>query len=86
MPSFYVDDIDIDPSEFVDSCSRNEIKELISALVSNGYIPEVTLQDNDARVSVSEQEYLDALGKLNNKWNRLSNEDTDFIINLAKKF
>ena len=38
MPEFYVEDIDIDPSEFVSACSKREIDELIDALAEDGYI------------------------------------------------
>ena len=33
MPDFTPDDIDIDPSEFVDACSSKERQELIDYLV-----------------------------------------------------
>ena len=37
MPEFSTY-IDIDPSEYVDECSKSEIKELIDELVIHGYI------------------------------------------------
>ncbi len=33
MPSFYVDDVDIDVDDFLSACSDSERKELIEALV-----------------------------------------------------
>ena len=42
MPTFYAEDIDIDPDEFVSSCSREEIEELIDVLVEDGHIPKIS--------------------------------------------
>ena len=38
MPDFYVDSLDISPSEFVYACSELEIDELIAVLYEDGYI------------------------------------------------
>jgi hypothetical protein len=54
----------------------------IDWLRDNGFIPE---EDIDFR-SVSESQFEDALNKLHGKWNRLSQEEEDTIINISKKF
>ena len=36
-------DIDIDVDEFLDACSRRDIKELIQALVENDHLPKEVL-------------------------------------------
>lgn len=38
MPDFQVEDIDIDPSEFVYACNKREIKELIDTLIEENHI------------------------------------------------
>lgn len=38
MPTFYAEDIDIDPDEFVSSCDSQELEELIDCLVEDGYV------------------------------------------------
>lgn len=38
MPDFQVEDIDIDPSEFVYACNKREIKELIDTLIEEDHI------------------------------------------------
>lgn len=43
MPTFYAEDIDVDPDEFVSSCSSSEIEELIDALVEDGHIPRLIM-------------------------------------------
>ena len=54
----------------------------IDWLRDNGFIPQ---EDIDFR-SVSESQFEDALNKLHGKWNRLSQEEEDTIINISKRF
>ena len=85
MPSFYVEDIDIDPSDFVDACDKGEIKELIEALIDDGHIDEpiVTEPDRDNLMDIS---FKEALSKLQYKRIYLTLEEEQFIINLANKY
>ena len=54
----------------------------IDWLRDNGFIPE----ENIVFRSVSESQFEDALNKLHDKWNRLSQEEEDAIINISKRF
>jgi hypothetical protein len=54
----------------------------IDWLRDSGFIPE---EDIDFR-SVSERQFEDALNKLHGKWNRLSQEEEETIINISKRF
>jgi len=85
MPTFYSEDIDIDPSEFVDACDRQEIQELIEALIDDGHIDEpiVTEPDRDNLMDIS---FKEALSKLQHKRIYLTLEEEQFIINLANKY
>lgn len=85
MPYINVD-IDIDIDEFLQSCSRWEIKDVIRYLKSNNFISEDN-QDvfNLKPLSPTEQEFETALRKLHNRWNMLSHEDEEKILTIAKK-
>ena len=85
MPTFYADDIDLDPSEFVSSCSKSEIDELINILIEDGYI-EKRNSISKKQMSVPEsmfEEYIDAL---HGNWNRLTKEEEEIIMVIAKRF
>ena len=84
MPSFYVEDIDIDPSDFVDACDKGEIQELIEALIDDGYIDEpiVTEPDRDNLMDIS---FKEALSKLQHKRIYLTLEEEQFILDLANR-
>ena len=90
MPTFSVEDVDIYPYEFVNSCSKKEIIELITELCDNGYLP------NDMRYfnKIDEKKqgfhpldsfYEEALNKLHRNSHRLSKEDEETIIKIADK-
>ena len=83
MPSFYVDDVDIDVDEFLSACSTSERKELIEALVEDGYIKRESLLNPDKQGAVNEFDNACA-HMIGNSW-RLSKEDEDKIIEISKK-
>jgi len=86
MPSFYVEDLDITVSEFVNSCTGRERDELINFLSKNGYIELKEHVDASSDMSASEAIFEEHLDVLHGKWNRLSKEDEDTIIKIAKNF
>ncbi len=70
-------------SETMDKMNEQGVLQYaIDWLRDNGFIPE---EDIDFR-SVSESQFEDALNKLQGKWNRLSQEEEDTIINISKRF
>jgi hypothetical protein len=82
--------VDVEVDEFVDSCSKREIKELIDYLVGEGYLPE-SVQDNngdnkDSKISYLEQEFINNIDKLKGKFYSLSNEDEREIMKIIKKY
>jgi hypothetical protein len=83
MPSFYVDDVDIDVDDFLSACSDSERKELIEALVEDGYIKRESLLNPDKQGAVNEFDNACA-HMIGNSW-RLSKEDEDKIIEISKK-
>ena len=86
MPEFYVEDIDIDPSDFVSACSKREIDELIDALAEDGYIVKpinnVPLEDKN----LLDEEWDEVMGKLSGRARlRLTNEEEETIRNIANR-
>ena len=83
MPSFYVDDVDIDVDEFISACSKSEIKELIDFLVDDGHIKKdaVLTPDKKSRNPLFDDACIKLVG---NSW-RLSKEDEEVIMNISKK-
>ena len=87
MPTFYSDDIDIDPSDFVDACDRQEIQELIDVLIEDGYIKQTARPVSEAREdNLMDLTYKNAIEKLLDKRIYLTLEEEQFIINLASKY
>lgn len=87
MPNL-TSEIDIDPSEFVDACSRREITELIKYLVFEDHLPESvfefkkTGEDNRGRGVI---EFIEKLDRLKEKYYSLSVEEEDSIEKIFKK-
>ena len=87
MPTFYSDDIDIDPSDFVDACDRQEIQELIDVLIEDGYIKQTARPVSESREdNLMDLTYKNAIEKLLDKRIYLTLEEEQFIINLANKY
>lgn len=91
MPDFTPDDIDVNPSEFVDACSSIERQELIDYLVECGYISE---DQKDIKTpnygvkspNVNDKTYWDALNVLTKSRHLLSLDEENYINNIADKF
>lgn len=87
MPTFYAEDIDIDADEFLSACNHRDKEELIITLIEDGYLKkDCRAGFRDYNYSVSEAMYVEAIDKLRNKWNRLTKEEEEFIINISKRF
>ena len=89
MPDFYVDDIEIEPGEFVYACNTREIKELIESLVENGHLPSHVI-DSEGNVKtpkrgVMELEFIENLEKLKEKYYSLTLDEEQTIQEIFKK-
>lgn len=84
MPTFYPEDVDIDPSEFVDGCNKHEIEELINILIEGGHIKPTSGTEKVA--SGVESIFEEHLNALHGKWNVLTQEEESIIMNIAKRF
>jgi hypothetical protein len=89
MPEFTAE-VDIDPSEFIDSCSRTEKQRLIEILVEDGDIEPTQTDKNKAngvrRPNINDQIFWDSLEKLAKCRDLLTIEEENIINNLANKF
>ena len=92
MPEFYVEEIDIEPYEFVRACSPSEIKELIEELVEEEHLPKSVLsqmktsKDGKRNTSILEEEFLEKMDKLSKKFHTISREDEDTLETIFKKY
>jgi Zn-finger protein len=92
MPRFYEYEevevnIDIDVDDFLNKCSSKETEELIDALIEDGYLIKncrkgFTYHEH----SVAEQIYVQAIEKLRDKWNMLTQEEEQIILKIANRF
>ena len=105
MPDFSTE-ADIDPSDFVNQCSKREKKELVDLIIEEcsedtdlerellNSIAEHFEESGSAIIesirttpgTIMHDEFIDSLIKLSNAYYSLSNEDTEKINELAKRF
>jgi hypothetical protein len=76
-------DVEIEVKDFLNDCDTSEIDEVIDWLKENKHIKDT---HTDRQVCATELEFIEALDKLCTKWNVLSKQEEEFIVNLAKRF
>ena len=89
MPEFTAE-VDIDPSEFIDSCNKREKDRLVEILIEDGYIqPDQDTKNSNTGVrkpNINDLKFWDSLDKLAKCRDLLSIGEENFINNLATKF
>lgn len=89
MPEFTTE-IDIDPSEFVDSCSSRERTRLIEILVEDGYIEPDQASKNSSlgvkRPNINDERFWESLDHLKKCRDLLTISEEEFINSLAERF
>ena len=89
MPEFSAE-VDIDTSEFIDSCSKRERQRLVEILIEDGDIqPEQDTKNSNTGVrkpNINDLTFWDSLDKLAKCRDLLSIEEENFINNLATKY
>lgn len=84
MPTFYAEDIDVNPDDFVSSCSSEEIQELIDILVEDGYVKKHEVESNDK--NVLDEEWDEVITKIAGTGRlRLTNEEEETIRKIANR-
>jgi hypothetical protein len=88
MPYFdYEGDIDIDVDDFLSACSSREIKELITALVEDGHLPQSVLNgENSGKQSIMEWEFNKIIEKITSNYIRLTSEEEEMLRKIASRF
>jgi hypothetical protein len=89
MPEFSAE-VDIDPSEFIDSCSKKEKQRLIEILIEDGDIEPSQADKNKGagvrKPNINDQRFWDSLDHLAKCRDLLTIEEEDLINNMAAKF
>ena len=86
MPDFYVDSLDISPSDFIDECSSTEITQLIEILIEDGYIDTKTvIKGDDHSISSDDELFIESLLKISEYKYRLTNEEEELINKIANR-
>jgi len=87
MPSVYQSGnfVDVDVYEFLSSCDKRDIDNVIDYLKDNGDIDERTLEEIDTPRSYTGKKFEEALLKLRGHSSSLSTEEEEYIINLANR-
>ena len=83
MPDFTTE-IDIDPYEYVDECSRHEKQELIDELVSRGFVLQIS-SPIETKPNLLEIEWFNTISKLVRLRQRVTPEEEEMIKNLVNK-
>ena len=83
MPDFTAE-IDIDPYEYVDECSRHEKQELIDELVSRGFVLQIS-SPIETKPNLLEIEWFNTISKLATLRQRVTPEEEEMIKNLVNK-
>jgi hypothetical protein len=81
MASFSVDDIDIDPTEFMNECSRWEIDEVIDWLTDGGHI-----NSKYDQPTTNDGGFLENVNAISKSKHLLTVEEEDIINRIGEKF
>jgi hypothetical protein len=87
MPEFETY-VDVDVDEFINVCSKREIRRLIECLVEEDHLPESVLtfkEVSNERRGRGESEFIEKLDLLKEKYYSLSVEEEDSIEKIFKK-
>ena len=84
MPDFTTE-IDIDPYEYVDECSRHEKQELIDELVNRGFVLQIS-SPIETKPNLLEIEWFNTISKLARLRQRVTLEEEQSIKELVSKY
>ena len=86
MPTLYniEADVDIDPIEFIESCSNRDITKIIKYLVKNKYISDESYEDS--KKGIWENDFIEKLNSLKTKYYNLSKDEIEIINTICNKY
>jgi len=82
MPYF---ETEVDVDDFLSSCTKSEIKELIEALQEDSWLVKESITQTD-NMNLLDEEWLDLTNKLNNIRLRLSVEEEQTIKEIVNRY
>jgi hypothetical protein len=82
MASFSVDDIDVDPTQFMNECSRWEIDEVIDWLTDGGYIK----SKGGSQPTINDGGFLTNVEAISKSKHLLTVEEEETINRIGAKF
>jgi len=77
--------VNIEPAEFVENCSNQEIEELVDILVEEGYLDGQPVT-SERHHNILDEEWVKIVGKLMKSRLFLSNDEEMTIKNIANRF
>lgn len=90
MPYFSYDgDIKINPDEYIDSCNKNEIEELIKCLINEKHLPPSVIKGKYVGIqsqSIPEIEFGEIISKIASNRLQLTNEEDELLKKIANRF
>jgi hypothetical protein len=92
MPDFSVEDLEISPYEYVSACRGSEIRDLIIYLVDECHLPKSVLnqiktgKSGSPKTSVLEDEFLEKMNNLSQKFHSISIEDENTLKIIFNKY
>jgi hypothetical protein len=90
MPYFNYDgDISVDPDDYIDNCSEDEIEELIQYLVNKKHLPPSIIEGkyiSTQTQSVLEEEFGKTMSKIVSNRLQLTNEEDEILRKIASRF
>lgn len=90
MPYFdYDGSISVDPYEYVNNCSEDEIEELIQHLVDGGCLPPFIIEGKYVGTqtqSIPEEEFGKTMSKIVSNRLQLTNEEDEILRKIANRF
>lgn len=84
MPYFETE-LEVDVNDFLSSCTKSEIKELIEALQEDGWLIKESVAQTD-KMNLLDEEWLNVTNKLNNIRLRLSLEEEQTIKDIVNRY
>jgi hypothetical protein len=84
MPYFETE-LEVDVDDFLSSCTKSEIKELIEALQEDGWLIKESVAQTD-KMNLLDEEWLNVTNKLNNIRLRLSVEEEQTIKDIVNRY
>jgi hypothetical protein len=78
--------IDVDMDDILWDLSDRDKQKLVDDLYDDGFTPKEIKKKEDPPAAAAESLFNESLDKLKGKWNMLSAEEEQTIINIAKRF